>query len=346
VASLAGQAKPLLLGYRRFVEPVLEDPARLIYRVHHGGAISAFVAVRDRGVSLTANANVANYAALQAASPASGTYTPCLAEGCIRLGATPSLVTVDARGDAAGAGYSAGTPASLATKLITGPGGVSAAMIAPGAFGDWPVGEAGIYLRGGTVAQALDGVAAGIAGWWGVTRLGLFTGGLISAPENIAPAWDIQPWMLRQPPSAAGADDPPRWRFTVGYQPLGRVMQGEDLAGSVSAANRELWGKPWQTVTAADTGISAAYPLARDSEVLPTILDVQSDAQALADYLLGLHGVPRRTWRALLNRSGLALECGQVVRLTWPRHGLATGRALLVRAITVRGDATEILLWG
>jgi hypothetical protein len=346
VASLAGQPKPLLLGYRRFIEPVLEDPARLIYRVHHGAAISAIVAVRDRGVSLTANANVANYAALQAASPGAGTYTPCLAEGCIRLGATPSLVTVDARGDAGGAGYSSGTPASLATKLITGPGGIPATMIAPNAFGDWPVAEAGLAIRGGTVAQALDAVAAGVAGWWGVTRLGLFTGGRIAAPETLTPDWDIQPWMLRQPPAEAGVPDPPRWRATVGYQVLGRVMTGEDLAGSVSAANRELWGKPWQTAVAADNAVIADYPLARDPAVLPSILDASADAQTLAAYLLALHRVPRRTWRVPLNRAGLALDVGRAVKLTWPRHGLALGRVLLVRAISLRGDTTEILLWG
>lgn len=346
VASLAGQPKPLALGIVRQVEPVLEDPARLIYRAHHGGPIESWLAVRDRGVALSFASNVADYAALQAASPSSGTYVTCLAEGCIRLGATPSLLTVDIKGDAGGAGYSAGTPASIANKLLFGPGGLSPAFIAPAAFGAWPVGEAGLYLRGGTVAEAMEALAAGIAGWWGADRLGRITGSTIAAPEALSPAWSIETWMHRAPPEAVAGDDPPRWRARIGYRALGRVLSGEDLAGSVSAADRELWGKPWQTAISADLDTLAAYPLAEDPPELVSVFDSLSDAEALALSLRDLHRVPRRTWRVQLNRAGVALAPGQAVRLTWPRHGLSGGRTLLVRAVSLRGDRTEALLWG
>ena len=40
------------------------------------------------------------------------------------------------------------------------------------------------------------------------------------------------------------------------------------------------------------------------------------------------------------------LQPGDAVRLTWPRHGLAGGRVLIVRAVSVRGDRTDVLMWG
>lgn len=349
-ASLAGDPKPRLYGIKRQIEPVIEDTARGIYRISHS-TISAVLAVRDRGAAYSFGTNRANYAALQATAPAAGAYDTCLAEGCIRVepagAAGVKLLTVDARGDATGAGYSAGTPASIANKLLLGPGGLSAAAIADDAFSDWPVGEAGLYLRGGTVAEAMEQLAAGVAGWWGADRDGLITGARIAAPEGLAPLWDIQPWMLRAPPEEVDSyAAPPRWRARVGYQVLGRVMTGGDIADSVSAADREAWGKPYLTATEFDADIAADFPLAFDPPVLPSVLDAESDAAALALTLFDLHSLPRRTWRVPLNRAGIALALGQPVRLTWPRHGLAAGRVLLVRGLSLRGDRTEALLWG
>jgi hypothetical protein len=168
----------------------------------------------------------------------------------------------------------------------------------------------------------------------------------VEPPEALAPAWEIQPWMLRAPPEEAEAPQPPRWRSLVGFQAPGRVMTGEDLAGGVSAADRALWGQACQTVAEADLALRATYRQAAEAPLLVSVFDLEGDAQALALRLQALHGRPRRTWRVALNRSGIALQPGQALRLTWPRHGLANGRVLIVRAISLRGDRTEALLWG
>lgn len=346
-ADLEGQPKPMLYGIKRRFEPVQINAATSIYQIHDG-VISAVLAVRDRGADYAFEADVANYAALAATAPASGCYRTCLAAGLVRVepsGASVSLLTVDARGDV-GTGYSAGTPASIARKLLAGPGGLSSAQVAADAFGAWPVGEAGLLLRGGTVAQAMDVLAAGVAGWWGPDRLGRITGGQIEAPEALSPAWDVSTPMLRAPPEEAEAAAPPRWRVTIGYQVPGRILDGEDLAGSVSAADRAAWGREYQSAVSADLATQAAYRQSEDAEPLPSVFDAEADAAALALRLREMHGVPRRTWRAALNRSGLAVQPGDAVRLTWPRHGLSGGKVLIVRAVSVRGDRTDVLLWG
>lgn len=347
-ADRKGQAKPILYGIKRNIEPVPVNAGTLIYQIH-AGRISAVLAVRDRGVPYTFEADVANHAALAATAPLAGRYRTCLAEGLIRVepaGGSVSVLTVDARGDADGFGYASGTPASIALKLLRGPGGLGGDGIAADAFADWPAGEAGLYLRGGTVAQAMDQLCAGLATWWGPDRIGRITGGQVTRPEQLTPAWDITTPMIRDDPQDAGNPVPPRWRFVAGYQALGRVLTGEDLAGSVSAADRAIWGQPYQTAPREDPAILAAYPQAQDSADIVTPFDAVSDADALALRLLEMHGVPRRTWRVGLNRAGLAILPGEAVRLTWPRHGLANGRVLLVTAVSVRGDDTSLTLWG
>lgn len=347
-ADRKGQPKPMLYGIKRNIEPAPVNAGTLIYQIH-AGRVSSVLSVRDRGVPYTFEADVANHAALAAVAPAAGRYRTCLAEGLIRVepaGGSVSVLTVDARGDADGFGYGAGTPASIAQKLLAGPGGLGGDAIAAGAFADWPAGEAGLYLRGGTVGQVLDQLCAGLATWWGPDRLGRITGGQVSRPEELSPAWEITTAMIRDEPEDAGNAAPPRWRFSVGYQALGRVMTGQDVAGSVSATDRAIWAQPYQVAPRQDTAILAAYPLAQDTTDLVSPFDAAGDADALALRLLEMHGVPRRAWRVGLNRAGLAILPGEAVRLTWPRHGLANGRVLVVTGVSVRGDDTTLTLWG
>lgn len=348
--EMAGQPKPLLLGLRRNIPVVLEDPARLIYRISHGNPISAVLAVRERGVPITAGSLRLTRALLDANVPSAGTYDWCLADSTIRIepagGTTLTAVTVDARGDAAG-GYSGGTPASIALKLLLGPGGLGLPAIASDAFTTWPVGEAGLWLRGGTVAEAMDRLAERLATcWWGPDRLGRITGADIAPPEDLAPQWDITPPMLRAPPEEVPGGPAPRWRSRVGYAVWESVQTGQELAGSVSDADRQAYAQEARLAEAADPAIQAAYRLAEDADPVNSVFDLESDAQAVALRLQALFGKPRRTWRVSLNRSGIALEAGAAVRLTYPRHGLAAGRVLIVRRVSIRGDQTEALLWG
>lgn len=344
-AQLAGTPKPRLYGLRRNFEPVLEDTGRLIYRCHHGGRMEAVLGVRDRGVALAAAGDVASYAALQAVSPAAGTYVTCLAEGCLRVGSQPSLLTVDARGDATG-GY-VSDPGAIAARLLATAGGIGPDRIA--GFG-WPAGEAGLLLRtGGTVADALDALAAGCGGWWGADAFGRFRGGVLSAPEALGPSLAIEPWHLAGPPEEAGRPRAPWWRARVLRRPNARVQSGEELAASVSAADRDLYGRPGLVETALDLAVQAAYPAAEDGPQVDSLYDEAAPAQAMAARLMALFGRPRRAWAVRLAAwlPG-AVEVGAAVTLRWPHHPALRdgGRPLLVISASLRGDAAELVLWG
>ncbi len=349
-AALGGQFKPRLYGRKRNIEPVLIDPSLLVYQIHDG-AMDGVGAVRDRGIALADGGDVADYATLAAASVAAGSYRTCLAVGCLRVGAIPSSLTVDATGDAEAAtgGYNAGTAASIARKLLEGPGGVG--PVAADGFA-WPGGECGLFLRGGTVAEAMDILARGVFGWWGTDTVGTYQGGRIVAPEQEASPFPLQDAMLAAPPEEIGPARPPWWAVRVAYQGLGRVQVGEDLAGAVTAADRAAYGTAFRHAEAADGAIATRYPGAVPGAEITSVFDQAADAQALADDILALFGRPRRLFRVTM-RAGAggfcwpSLRVGAVVSLVWSRHrALASGRSMTVTGVSARGDATTLTLWG
>ncbi|WP_135469841.1 hypothetical protein [Crenalkalicoccus roseus] len=346
-ADLAGQPKPRLYGIRRNIEPVLEDPARLIYRYHHGGPAAGVLAARDRGGAIAHAGDVPSYADLRAASPSPGTFITCHAAGCLRLGSVPSLLTIDARGDATPAlgGY-AGSPPDIAARLVQTAGGLGVERL--GDF-SWLGAEAGLWLRDAiTVAEAMDRLAASVAGWWGTDAFGVVWGGMLRLPETAGPSLVIEPWMLARAPEEVAHGRPPWWRARVAYRPNGRVQVAEDLAGAVSAADRDVWGRPHLIATAADTELQARFLHAEDPPPVESLFDAASGAELLAAHLLALFGRPRRAFLATLAAwDPVAAVPGAVALLRWEDDAmLRAGMPLLVTAASLRGDRLELTLWG
>jgi len=158
--------------------------------------------------------------------------------------------------------------------------------------------------------------------------------------------------MLAAPPEEVAGALPPWWRARVGYQRLDLVQSGADLVTSVSAADRDYYSRLQRTAVDSDTAVQSAYPLAVDGEDVPGVLDSAGEAGAVAAELLALFRAPRRSWLVRLgpNAGGLPwwqFGLGMPVRLTWKyASALTSGRTLLVRSISARGDNAELELWG
>src|SRR5690606_4256550 len=102
--DIKGRPKPVALGWCENVPAVLVDDVNLVYQVHFRG-VESIAAVRDKGVTLTAASDRADYAALVGATIAPGAYDTCLAEGLFRLGASPEgRITADVEGDTGASG--------------------------------------------------------------------------------------------------------------------------------------------------------------------------------------------------------------------------------------------------
>lgn len=347
-AALAGRNKPRVFGFVRNISPVQTDAAKLIYQIHDG-AMSAVVGVRDRGNALTNIGDYANYATLESMTLLAGGYATCLSTGHIRLGSVATELTVDARGSTGNGGYPTSTGA-LAAQILAVAGGQT---VTGDAFVGWSSAEAGIVLRGGTVAAAMDRLAAGLGPvWWGAGIDGAWRGGVIPAPETAGVAATIREAFLAAPPEETNATQAPWWRARVGYQGLDLVQRGADLADIVTAAARAYYSTAQRTAEASDATIRSTYPLAVDGEELPAVLDGAGEAAAVASQMLALYGARRRSWTVRLGPMAgriawWELELGQAVRLEWSKIApLASGRTLIVRGISARGDNAILELWG
>jgi hypothetical protein len=343
-ATLAGQFRPRALGQVVNIPPVLVDAGALIHQVH-SGPVQAITAVRDGGVALTAGADFASFAALAGASVAAGDYATCLALGLLRLGATPARgITADVQGDNAGAtgGYSA-TLAGMARKLLEGPGGLLPAAWLSAGFAGWPTGAAGLWLRDGAVADAMNRLARAGAGWWGADAQGRIIGGRVTDPAAMPVTGTLRLLLAlpeQLPPQA------PRWRQRVAYDVLGQVQPKGELAAAVSADDARRWGTPERYGIAADAGIKARSFAAIDPPPVPGLFAAEADASALAAQLLALHGVDRRAFRVQLGRFEAGLAVGQCWRVDSPLAPRLAGRNWLVLGLSCRGEALSVILWG
>ena len=346
--DIAGVAKPRIFGYVRNMRPVQVDAANLVFQIHDG-PVHQIVAVRDAGVALELKEEEDSYSSLIADSPSTGKYTTYKGGGYIKLHATPTFLTVDVRGETDG-GY-VSTASHVAAQILRVIGGVASAVAS--SFADWPAHEVGVAIREGTVEDAMNKLAVGLgAVWWGPDTLGKFTGSKVVPPENITSTIAIEPYMLVDAPEQTSGATAPWWRVRVAYQELETTQEGADLAGAVTATDREYYGLKRRFATAADVTTRTRYPLAVDGPELPGVLESATAASTLANSLLDIYKVPRATWVVRLGpRAGginwWSIPIGTAVTLKWPQiRSLANGRNFIVRGISARGDYAELELWG
>ena len=351
--DIKGQPKPLLYGRRYQVAPVLLNTAKLTFQLHDG-AIQAVDAVYDMGIALTAGADYANLAALEAAAPAAGTYVTCLALGLFRLGSTPAgKVTADARGDSTG-GY-VSKVGEIVQRLLTTRCGVAAGDIDTAIFtalNTTAPGEVGFYTTSDITRQdAIDTILASAGAWLAPTRTGIWQIGQLVPPSGtpVATFTDVEILSLDSRATNDDARGVPVWRVTVRYKPYTAGATTADIAAGVTQARRAELLQPWRDTTATDTTVQAKHLLATDL-VRETLLNSASDAATEATRLLALHGVRRDFVQAevWLTEANAAVDLGRVVRLVTPRLGYGAGRDFIVVGITVDGRRQRLTLdlWG
>lgn len=172
--DLKNVKKPLLWGRVYSAEPVLVDPVKLIYQFNDG-VLTTVHGLFDKGVALTAGANYANYAALDAVDATTipaGTYRTCTAEGYIRLGApTDGLLTGDITG------INQTSIADICNDIVINKGGLVSGDIDAAALAQFETdtaGESGYYLRTpeSDIDQVIEELVGSVHGYWTINRAG------------------------------------------------------------------------------------------------------------------------------------------------------------------------------
>lgn len=347
--DISGKPVPLTFGRVRNIAPLLIDPTNLVYQVHDG-LINSIDGVFDRGLALTFDQDQVDYAALIGASISAGEYQTCLALGLFRLGSSPAgLITADVRGDATG-GY-IDTLDTICLRILKTWASVDPLLIDASTFAGAAsiAGELGIHISAGelpSTSQIMDALLGSTAGWWGAARNGQIRAGRLTAPEDRSPNLILDQFNIL----SVEPDTTPltRWRQRVLYRPNWIIQRGEDLAGAVTDARRQLLAEAGLVATASDVLTKVRHLQAEDPPPLQTLYENESHAQTLADFLLALHGLDRQLVLVRLKRLGYKLDLQQVVKLTWPRLGLANGKKFTVVGIeeSAVNDETTLQLWG
>lgn len=344
-SDLQGQPKPLLYGKCRNVTPVTLVQSLLIYQVH-AGQINAVDDVRDRGVSLNFDSDYASYATLAAASVSSGDYATCLAEGLFRLGGAPDgQVTADIEGDASG-GY-VSTVADIVRRIITRTRLEDPADIDTSAFSTFETavsGTAGIYLTTQeTVEAAATRLLASVGAYLVFGRDGSAAAYQLAAPSSPVSTLDDSHIISMSRVTRGQRSNKRR----VGWRPMWTVQGNDDLAGSVSDANRALYGNAYRYVTASNDTASAESRLSQLIET-GTFFENEADATTLATLLAALHGPRRDVWEVITRADFCRYWLGDSLTLQTSRYGLDSGQDF--RVIGIDEDyataETRLLLWG
>jgi len=351
-SELTGKPKPLMFGRVMNVTPLFLDTTNLIYQFHDGAAF-AVDGVFDQGLGLTydvAVGDVANYAALVAATVAAGKYATCLAEGLFKLGSSPKgLVTLDARGDAS-PDY-ADTLDVIAMRLIKTVAGIADTFVNPTGWAGAASlsGELGFYIGPNelpTTADVLNMLASATGAWWGTDRKGRITAGRLISPEAANPIYRFDEYDVISLNILAAPV--PRYRQGVAYQRNWSVQRGEDLADAVTDARRQSLAEPYQVSTAADTQVRVRHNEAVSPPPILSLYHNEADAIRLRDEKLDLHKVDRQIFQMKAKRLGFQFDMGRVAQLTQPRFGLQSGKRFVIFGIEEdgRNEETILNLWG
>lgn len=359
--SLKGKYRPLVYGQVRQVQPVLVNGTLLAYQVHDG-SVEAIGAVRDRGIEFDFAADYATASLLLAASIPAGEYATSIAEGLIRLGATPSgIVTADVQGDDSGSLGYVSTAADIIRKIATTQGPLTDPDdLDTGTFADLNTETSAVVgvstgLESTTTAEVLDSVAASVGAFLDFTRNGRLrvvrlVNPTTTSTDKLITSIDRETFGGRQA-------DIPAHKIKLGYRRYPQTLNGEEVAGSVGDSTRFDFGQEYRTVeggTAAESAtILEKHPSAAAYEV-QTLLDTEADAQTEADRLQALHS-PSRHRYAVGEWGGLfAYELGDVVELEVPRYDLTNGQKFVVLGYTeapiqspeVHENKVGLTLWG
>jgi hypothetical protein len=278
-----GKCKPICLGSVSNASAPCVNTSKLTYQVHdrtniNVGAVT-INAVYDEGVALIAGTQYATVALLQAAATTSGQWDWCddpIHGTFFQLGASPAgAVTADASS-------AVNTVAGIINAIMTGPGGIDAALIngvgdlnnlVPGPVGKW-IDTSQQYI-GDVIKLFTDTCNAFLVD----SRTGTWRMGKLALPTT-APTLRIKPYQIKDGQnginviqgSDLGSDAPklstntpslavPVWRVVVNYDFNETVQTEADIAGA-GLPRLGYTKQQYRQISVQDASVLNRHPLA------------------------------------------------------------------------------------
>jgi hypothetical protein len=290
------------------------------------------------------------------ATPPAGGFITCLAEGYLRLGATPAgLITCDATEGATSADRTVAQlwkrmlvdRAGLVAGTDTSAADVTALDVAlPGEAGVWYGPEDRV-----SISAALDELIGTDGNWWLPDRSGLYRIKQLVAPSGTAAATFTGAKLktrLQRTATIDPGEGVPAWKVIL-YYSKNHTVQDSGLAGGVDDDTRADVAREWRSVTSEDASIKTKHLLAPTLTVYTRLANA-ADAQTECDRLLALRKVQRDRYPVVVEATATnsALDHGNVVTLQHDRFGLSAGKKFVLVGVKPQPLTRDIALelWG
>lgn len=312
-----GKAKPLCIGDVFNIEPVLENVATHKYRVHYD-SVNDITEVRDNGISVT--------------------YTKTNADGSFLLNQAPvGRITCDVQG-AKPVTYLQYPGDVINWLLTTFVGEVNIADLSV-----LPNYTLGIYQREpNTVRATIDLICKSINGYHFYSRTAQFVAAIFANTTGITSVLltldDVEADGVRLRQSIEPAN-----KVVVNYR-QNFTPQSDGLAGGVSATNRDLFSKEYQTADA--DNVLPDYPEAQPINI-NTCLVNGVDATSVATAKAAIASIKRNVYEVQALAAPFTFELGQEIKLTYWDFGFKNGQTGIVIALgdnPIDGEVT-VELW-
>lgn len=307
---------PLVFGEAHNVEPLLVNPATLLYQ-YGTGAAERLIEVRDNGAPIT-------------------TYTSNLAASQFTLTAAPvGQITADVQGVKPSGTYR--NDVGRLVQYIVQNYGPSATRFSSGdldatqlaAFVAACPQAVGRYCSARENVLALcQELAASVGAQVVVSSTGLLRLIQIALPATGTPtAVSAQDMDAR---SLTVAERPPvKATARLGYA-LNATPQASGLATGLPASSASALAQEWLTVTSTDATTATTYKLDTQPPKADTLLIDATEATTEADRRRDLWKTPRTIYSATYRAHLMLVELGDTWTLTHARFGLSGGKTGLV----------------
>jgi hypothetical protein len=356
--DIKGLPKPVAYGTVRNAQSTYVNTSRRIYQHRVNADLTvATTALYDRGVEITAEADYADLATLDSATAPSSArwkaYEGSATEGAYtRLGSAPDgVVTVDFT-----VGGSADrTAAAVIRRALLDAGVIDVDIIGASTVDSLTPYRVGFFNAGSEtrVRDVIEPVAASIHGYAIATRSGQFEIGRLTAPVGV-PKTTFRSDRLLDPQSAlrritGPSDGIPVWRVVVKYQRNWTPQKSEEIDRSVvTDARAEYLRLDYRTITVTDDAVKTRHPLAREIEV-ETLIDSETDATDLANFILGLYSVRRDIYEIKVRCTcSNEVDLTDLISVDIDRFDLSGGK--LFRVIGIDEDLAQntatLTIWG
>lgn len=342
-SDVKGKLKQWVSSDPGYFPPILIDASLQLYFVQAtgpGGLMSNFK-VFEGGIPITRGTNYTSASECTTTSPASGEVRFWFGVGnagpvYFRLGSVP---VGDLRV------YGLGYKASGATWRFTD---IAAQAGITGAGGGLTVGAV-LVDDSRTMLDVLTTSVLAVFGWFGMTRLDVFTSGVFNVPATATIEFNqhnASGW-TRTVPNEMYA---PVWRVSVA---VGKTWPCAVLAGATAQNTDYLTRDPWwASYTQEDAAIKTANPGAESAEIEIENRDLQSSL-AMTNFIskyLARFGVRRQffLFTVPMTPENLAIELHDTVLIRLPRFGLSGGKAMRVITQQIDIDKRTITygVWG